>query len=765
MNGRGRLLVNMAIEKDKENMSLNVPPQDEALQPVITLSIEENLEISTDQSNQETHIASVNIQIPSPSTPKVQLVEKKQTDYYISPIRSDQSDFDDSDADPNFVFSVEKTKPSKVVLFSSSSSSTSGSSSSSSSESSISNAGADNENVALDAYRLNTEGDAAYSDSQHPTTSTINDQETITEQKKGKKRARKPLTWKTKVAKILRNSGKAYNSLSKLKKQIPERKLRPPCGAKCRLNCKSKFDEPSRQQLFNAYWKLADLQRQREFIVRHSEEIKPKYRYSSTQNLRALNTAFYFEINGSRLRVCKTFFKSTLDLNDRVIKTALSKKSESGIIEGELRGKHGNQPTIDPQVKQSVIDFINSLPRIESHYLRAQTTREFICSDKSLADLYRDYKALRENQGLLFASASTFNRIFNTDFNISFFIPKKDQCDLCESYKNSDEEGKQKLHEKYDQHLKEKTLARTEKDNDKNRSDGTIVAVYDLQAVMQVPKGQVSLFFYKSRINCLNFTVSDLNAKNVVCYFWDETEGARGAVEIGSCILDYVKAVLDQNPEKEIDLIFYSDNCCGQQKNKYLLSVYAYAVVNMKVKSITHKFLIRGHSQNEGDNVHSVIEKQIKRHLKSGPIYSPQTYSTLIRTAKKTGRPYKVVEMTHDKFYDVKALQESWGNNFNIDEDKTQVKWHDIKILRVEKEHPGSFFYKTSFADNAFKKTAVRKRRAANQSFISVDLTRAYTGKTPLSDAKRKDIQELIDKNVIPKQYYESYFKSALGHT
>jgi len=87
-------------------------------------------------------------------------------------------------------------------------------------------------------------------------------------------------------------------------------------------------------------------------------------------------------------------------LNDRVIKTALSKKTELGVIEGELRGKHGNQPTIDPQIKQSVLDFINTIPRIESHYLRAHTTREFISSDKCLADLYRDYKSTRENNGL-----------------------------------------------------------------------------------------------------------------------------------------------------------------------------------------------------------------------------------------------------------------------------------------------------------------------------------------------------------------------------
>lgn len=103
------------------------------------------------------------------------------------------------------------------------------------------------------------------------------------------------------------------------------------------------------------------------------------------------------------------------------------------------------------------------------------------------------------------------------------------------------------------------------------------------------------------------------------------------------------------------------------------------------------------------------------------------------------------------------------GHNFNIDEDKTQIKWHDIKILKVEKEHPESFFYKTFFEDKIFKKTCVRKRRAVNQSLISIDLTRAYTGKIPLSDTKKKDIQELINKNAIPRQYYESYFKNVLG--
>lgn len=54
-----------------------------------------------------------------------------------------------------------------------------------------------------------------------------------------------------------------------------------------------------------------------------------------------------------------------------VNKIAISKQSESGMTKGELRGKHGKQLTIDPQVKNSIIDFINVVSWIESHYLRA----------------------------------------------------------------------------------------------------------------------------------------------------------------------------------------------------------------------------------------------------------------------------------------------------------------------------------------------------------------------------------------------------------
>ncbi|CAG9760932.1 unnamed protein product [Ceutorhynchus assimilis] len=231
--------------------------------------------------------------------------------------------------------------------------------------------------------------------------------------------------------------------------------------------------------------------------------------------------------------------KSTLDLNDRPIRTALKKKTENGFLESDKRGKHGKHPTVDPSIKESVRAFIDKIPRVESHYLRAQTKREYIESGKSLADLHRDYKEERQSQQLGYANSVMFNRIFNGEFNIGFYSPKKDQCDLCESYKNSDEQGKLKLQESYDLHLKEKVLSRKEKDADKLNQDGAHVAVYDLQAVMPVPRGLVSSFYYKN------------------CYFWNETEGKRGATEIGSCVLYYLKELSENAENDNLDVILY----------------------------------------------------------------------------------------------------------------------------------------------------------------------------------------------------------------
>lgn len=102
------------------------------------------------------------------------------------------------------------------------------------------------------------------------------------------------------------------------------------------------------------------------------------------------------------------------------------------------------------------------------------------------------------------------------------------------------------LKESYDQHLIEKKLSRKEKDNDKQiLVDKAVLAVDDLQAVMPLPKSECSAFYYSSKLNVLHFTITDLIKKNTECYVWDESNGYRGANELGSYVLKYIGKTLE----------------------------------------------------------------------------------------------------------------------------------------------------------------------------------------------------------------------------
>lgn len=128
------------------------------------------------------------------------------------------------------------------------------------------------------------------------------------------------------------------------------------------------ISEDKRKDIFTNCWALGDLARQRDFIASCMQNINPVYRYTRNKNKRSLNKAFYFKLLDQPVRVCKIFFKATLGINDRPIRT-IAQKKKSGIVLSDLRGKHRNHFTVDEAMKTSVRQHIQSIQRIESHYL------------------------------------------------------------------------------------------------------------------------------------------------------------------------------------------------------------------------------------------------------------------------------------------------------------------------------------------------------------------------------------------------------------
>lgn len=566
-----------------------------------------------------------------------------------------------------------------------------------------------------------------------------------TTDKKGYKRKKDPTKWKKNVVKKLRNSGQITNSNNQ-----SARSMKEGCGPKCILKCSSTIPEDRRLELFQQYWNLGCVEGQWSYIANNIKEVVPKLKFRRIRTEdkgepRKPNQSFSLNYNDCDVKVCKVFFCNTLGISQRTVRTVIAKKNKlcDVLLEEDKRGKHNNHKTMDVEIKARICAHIDSIPRIESHYLRQQTTREYIDGSRSISDIYKDYVEKSKEESVDYCSYATFHKIFRDNYNISFFEPKKDQCETCVTYSNSTEEEKALKTEEYETHLKEKNLSRIEKEKDKANAN-IITAVYDLQAVMQLPKGNISTFYYTSKLNVLNFTIFNLKSKDVSCFVWDESDGKRGVNEIGSCVLKWLENIANLNPGA--DVVFWSDNCAGQQKNKFMCALYIYAVNNLNLGSITHKFLIKGHTQNEGDSAHSLIEKNVKRILKGGPIYTREGFVTAIKGAKKSGKPYQVFEQSFDDFYNIKNIFIDLNLNLGA------IKMSDIKMLKFTKENPGIIFYKSSFEDEIHQAKVLKK-------MPKISICKAYTQKIGLSDKKKSDLLGLINKKAIPscyQQYYEN---------
>jgi hypothetical protein len=83
---------------------------------------------------------------------------------------------------------------------------------------------------------------------------------------------------------------------------------------------------------------------------------------------------------------------------------------------------------------------------------------------------------------------------------------------------------------------------------------------------------------YKRRLATYNLKNGD-----GTCYVWNGTIAKRGAKEIGSCLLNFLQTYFNDTVESPSNVIFYSDNCAGQNKNKFITSLYIYAVLIMNI--------------------------------------------------------------------------------------------------------------------------------------------------------------------------------------
>lgn len=525
-----------------------------------------------------------------------------------------------------------------------------------------------------------------------------------------KKKKLSPSTWKKSVRKANFNAGIEHvTSRGKIKQA---RQIGKACDPKCK-RCERRLTRDEEEEIFNRFWELESIQRKREFIAWHVDVEDAKTCSTSPENAKKRRVYFMSLLSEEEsLRVCKTRFLSVLGIPDCWIETALNKGSKGAGQSPDKRGKHDNRPSRYPEeVTQSVRDHINMFPRIHSHYTRERSKREYVEEDLSVERMYALYfewrtgkkyrpkgpnKKTGENDNLQdidegsdiidlecddeengaktdskrLASLSHYRNIFNTEFNIGRFIPKKDQCEICNRWKFAkDQEERRTMVQEYAAHLKSKKLLKKIRDADKaSASAEKCVACFDLQKVLTCPKSETSVFYYLSKLNLYNLTVFDLALLEGHCYLWTEVDGKKGPNEVGTCLWKFMGLKVLQGIN---EFSFCSDSPTGQNRNRMIFSLWLYGAVYYKVK-ITHRFLQSGHSYSEVDSMHARIETESQHKH----IYTPQQWQNLILQAKKSGEDYKVTFLKTDDIMNLHFFvdQESWDK----DDMNRQIYWSRV---------------------------------------------------------------------------------------
>lgn len=133
---------------------------------------------------------------------------------------------------------------------------------------------------------------------------------------------------------------------------------------------------------------------------------------------------------------------------------------------------------------------------------------------------------------------------------------------------------------------------------------------------------------------------------------------------------------------------------------------------------------------------------------------------SLIRSAKKTGKPYNVHELCYDDFYNFQNV----GIEINKkNTDKETFKMYDVKMFRIDQDKPNELMYKTSYGDQVFKVVLLTsnlkttRKKSSESGNETLCLEKAYTAKKDITEAKKTGLLRLIDKNVVPKYYFDFY--------
>lgn len=543
--------------------------------------------------------------------------------------------------------------------------------------------------------------------------------------------------------------------------QIEARTLGDPCG--CKKNCRMLL-QGTEENIFNNFWALGDHHKQNAYLFNNMKRF-PKKRVYPKKTKRAVSSrkysiSYFVKVNGVDVNVCKKEFLAVhgLQRSQKRIQL-LQRQMDEGFTTpcADRRGKHVNRANKVPEEAcQSARDHIQSIPKYQSHYSRKRNpNKSYIDHDLTISSLYHDYyKPWCDNKNIKPVSQDKYRRIFCSEFNIGFKLPRSDTCKVCDALhvKLEDNKGnadicRQVKVELNVHHRRAEAMQTSLKDAvSLAESQDTYIISFDLQQALPVPNLTTGPAFYLRKAWIYNLGIHDCVNQKGFMYMWCENIAKRGSDEIASIIYKHFK---EQGPFPK-NLIVYTDNCGGQNKNWLLISLWRQLIAENIFESVEHRFLVVGHTHLPSDRDFAVIEKY-KKKMKT--VYAPEDWYNAVKNCKRNN-PFKVTVMKREDFFSFKFLEENITKK-KITEEKDMVAFSKICIFRFENNNINIMKIKHLLNEN-FKNVIIGKRGIKKVS-LAHNLRQKYTEPVKLNEKKIQNLALLLP--YIPEVYHGFYLE------
>lgn len=491
--------------------------------------------------------------------------------------------------------------------------------------------------------------------------------------------------------------------------------------------------------------------------VANRKKLKPD---EDLQKVRTCSVTYNFDVDGRRVKVCRDTFMKVLDETDGFLRMAVEckRKSLSGILIPDQRGRHPPAHKLPESVSEKVKDHIMQYPSYVSHYRRSDYVQEhrYLPTGLKVQDMHQEFLEKVKPP----VSLSTYQRIF-LECGRKTKPLQTDTCNKCDTYDVqlplATGEKKQALLQTREEHHKRAELLYDLKKAAKIATmskPNSRVLVFDLEQVLPTPSLRSNMIFYSRQLNVYNLTVTDTKMHTTHCYMWDESQGERGSNNIASCLTQHT---LQEIPEGVEELDIFSDSCVGQNRNSIVTSsMFTILQVHPTLRIIRHICLEVGHTRLECDNSHSTIESIKDKRI----CETPEDWYNAIRelNGPSASHSYKVTEMV-GKFYDFKSLLKSTGPLVLRSKCSTgnKFQWLKTHYFEYRRDSIGKMFFKRDLEEEEATTYLDFRRsvRAALPNFF--DILPSLPTRFPIYHKKQEDLRNLYPLlKPTSRRFYES---------